>query len=151
MKNQNCIFCRIVSGEVFAYKIYEDKKYLAFLDIFPNIEGQALVIPKKHMTSLFSMAEDKELASFMLAVKKVSNLIRRKLKVARVHMVLEGTGVNHLHAKLYPSSGLTDSRFKEIIGGERIYFKRYPGYVTTLLGPQAMPSTLRRIQKKITG
>jgi diadenosine tetraphosphate (Ap4A) HIT family hydrolase len=149
MRDKNCVFCKIASGEAKAYKIYEDGKYFAFLDIFPNIEGQALIIPKNHMCSLFSEIEDKELSSFIIATKKVANIIRKKLKVARVHVVLEGTGVCHLHAKLYPSSGLTNSKFKEVIASERVFFKKYPGYVTTLMGPRASDASLERIQKKM--
>ena len=103
------------------------------------------------MDSLFSKVDDAELASFILAAKKVANLMRRKLKVARVHLVLEGTGINHLHAKLYPSSGITNtSKFKEIISAERMYFKEYPGYVSTIMGPRASAAVLERIQKKLT-
>jgi diadenosine tetraphosphate (Ap4A) HIT family hydrolase len=151
MKKTKCIFCRIASGEIPSYKIYEDSKYVAFLDLFPNIEGQTLVMPKKHIVSLFSMVNDRELTSFIIVTKKVANLIRRKLGVARVHVVLEGTGVNHLHAKLYPTSGLTSKIFEEIIAGEKIYFNKYPGYVTTLMGPKASDSKLRKLQKRIAG
>ncbi|MGA3021053.1 MAG: HIT domain-containing protein [Candidatus Micrarchaeales archaeon] len=149
MKKTKCIFCRIASGEIPAYKIYEDSRYVAFLDMFPNIEGQTLVVPKKHMVSLFSMVDDRNLADFMIVTKKVANLIRRKLGVARVHAVLEGTGINHLHAKLYPTSGLTNTVFEEIIAGETIYFNKYPGYVTTLMGPKASDFKLRKLQKRI--
>ncbi|KKU15012.1 MAG: HIT-family protein [Microgenomates group bacterium GW2011_GWC2_45_8] len=44
-----CIFCEIVAGNIPSYKIYEDEKYLAFLDVFPTTEGHTLVIPKKHV------------------------------------------------------------------------------------------------------
>ena len=47
------------------------------------------------------------------------------------------------------SSGLTDSKFKEVIAAERVYFRRYPGYVTTMMGPQASKATLERVQKKM--
>ncbi|MDE1855419.1 MAG: HIT domain-containing protein [Candidatus Micrarchaeota archaeon] len=151
MEHSDCIFCKIAAGKVPAYRIYEDKDYLAFLDIFPNIEGQSLVITKRHVESLFSKLEDKELSEFIITTKKVANLIRKRLGVARVHLVLEGTGVNHFHAKLYPSSGMTDSEFKEVIAAERVFFKEYPGYVTTLMGPQADAAALEKVQKKITG
>lgn len=150
MKDASCIFCKIAAGEVPAYKIYEDKEFLAFLDIFPNIEGQALLIPKKHMDSLFSNIGDKDLTAFMLATKKVANMMRKKLKVARVHAVLEGTGVNHLHIKLYPAAGLGAREWRQIIAEERIYFEEYPGYVTSLMGPKASDEVLKKLQKKLT-
>ncbi len=148
MAKTTCLFCNIADGKIPAYKIYEDKKHVAFLDIFPNVEGQALLIPKRHTVSLFSDVNDKNIAEFIVTSKKVANLIRNRLKVGRVHLVLEGTGVNHLHAKLYPTSGLNSKAFKEIIASERVYFKKYPGYVTTILGPRASASALERVQKK---
>ncbi len=151
MDRQDCIFCRIVAGRLPAYRIYEDRRYVAILDIFPNTRGQTLVLPKRHMVSLFSDISDGELSQFVLVSKKVANLLRRKLGVARVHMVLEGLGANHLHAKLYPANGLTSSRFRQILAPETAYFKRYPGYVSTVLGPRASDASLRRLQKQITG
>ena len=51
MANKECIFCKVVKGSIPAYTIYKDKNYIAFLDIFPNIEGHSLVIAKKHVGS----------------------------------------------------------------------------------------------------
>lgn len=106
MEDASCIFCKIAAGEVPTYKIYEDKDYVAFLDIFPVAKGQALVIPKKHLGSVFSDASDAELAGLVLAAKKVANILRKKLPAERVNMVFEGFDVNHLHAKLYPDHGI---------------------------------------------
>jgi histidine triad (HIT) family protein len=55
----DCIFCKIVKGEIPAYKVYEDDEFIAILDIFPNTEGMVLVITKKHYPSyVFDMPED---------------------------------------------------------------------------------------------
>jgi diadenosine tetraphosphate (Ap4A) HIT family hydrolase len=126
MRDSNCIFCKIVAGEVPSYKIYEDKEHVAFLDIFPVTKGQALVAPKKHLDSLFSKAEDKELAHLVLAAKKVANLLREKLPAERISMVFEGLDVNHLHAKLFPDLGIMH------------------------LGPKASDSELNAMHKRIT-
>ncbi len=149
-KANGCLFCRIVEGKVPSYKVYEDKKYLAILDVFPNIKGQSLVLPKRHISSYAFKLGDKDLAEFVFAAKRVVRLLARKLKTGRVHMILEGTGVNHLHAKLYPAIG-TDKLFKQAIAEERVYFESYPGYVTSLMGPKASEETLKRIQKEIRG
>ncbi len=150
MAKEGCIFCRIVNKELPSYKIYEDKEVLAFLDIFPNIQGQTLVIPKKHIDSYVFDVPDNDLKSFIMETKKVAKMLQKRLDVGRVNLVFEGLGVNHLHAKLYPAVG-TESRFTEIVAEERTYFESYPGFVTTILGPRASDEDLKALQKKITG
>lgn len=148
---KNCIFCNIVSGKANSYKIYEDRNYLGLLDILPNIKGQTLVIPKRHISSNIFDLNDKELILFIKTTKKVAKLLEVKIGVGRVHLVFEGTGINHLHAKLYPAIGLKTKKFKEMWAKNKIYFNKYEGYVTTLTGPKASDRTLRKIQEKIIG
>ncbi|MCL5680379.1 MAG: HIT domain-containing protein [Candidatus Marsarchaeota archaeon] len=150
MANKECIFCKVVKGSIPAYTIYKDKNYIAFLDIFPNIEGQSLVITRKHVGSYAFDLGDRELADLIKTSKKVAKILEAKLGVARVHLVLEGTGINHIHAKLYPAIGLKSRRFKEFIVKDNVYFDSYPGYVTTLMGPRADDSQLKKVQRKIT-
>ena len=145
----DCLFCKIIKGKLNSYKIYEDKDYIAILDIFPNIKGQTLVIPKKHTGSNAFNLSDKQLEEFIKVTKKVAKLLENKLEVGRVHLVLEGTGVNHLHAKLYPAIGITSKRFKEIWAKDRIYFKKYEGYISTLTGPKASEEFLKKVQEQI--
>ena len=64
---KNCIFCKIVSGEVPCVRIWEDKKFLAFLDINPVCEGMALVIPKKHLNSDIFENKDIDITELMKA------------------------------------------------------------------------------------
>ncbi len=71
MYNSNCIFCKIVKGEIPSYKIYEDEKVVAFLDIKRDAYGHTLVIPKKHCTNIFDCDED-YLAAIAIAVQKIS-------------------------------------------------------------------------------
>jgi len=70
---EDCIFCRIVKGELPSYRVYEDQDYFGFLDIFPMVRGQTLLIPKKHKDSYAFALNDKELADFIVGVKKVAN------------------------------------------------------------------------------
>jgi diadenosine tetraphosphate (Ap4A) HIT family hydrolase len=149
MKKNNCMFCKIVSGEVSCYKIYEDKGHMAFLDIFPNIKGQTLVVPKKHMNSNLFNVDTRSVADLMRASKRVAKLLEKRLHVRRINLVFEGTGINHLHAKLYPAIGVEGRRFRQIIAKERTYFKTYPGYVTTIMGPRSSDIGLKRMQKEI--
>ncbi len=149
MKDEECLFCKIVSGSMPSYRIWEDSEYMAILDIFPNIRGQTLVIPKMHVDSYAFGMKTAQFMEFMEATKKVANLLEQKLGVKRVHMVLEGTAVNHLHAKLYPAIGYGD--FAETVVEKNVRFDSYPGFVTTLMGPRASDKELKALQKQITG
>lgn len=126
MENENCVFCKITSGKLPAFKIYEDKEHVAFLDIMPVAKGQTLVIPKRHMSSKFSDTEDKELSELILVSKKVANIIMEKLPAKRVSLAFEGLDIDHLHAKLYPDHGIM------------------------YLGPKASDEELSAVHKKLT-
>jgi histidine triad (HIT) family protein len=147
---ENCIFCKITKGEIPSVKVWEDDKHLAILDINPNTEGMALVITKEHYDSDATDMPDKAYKDLMLAAKKVAKLLEKKLKVKRVAIVMEGMGVNHVHIKLYPLHGL-DEKFKDSELKGNIYFDKYPGYVTTLVGPQKSTEELNKIAEKIRG
>lgn len=144
------LFCMIVKGEVPSFKIYEDKNFIAILDLYPNIKGQTLVISKRHLSGYAFDLGDKDLGELITAVKRVSKLLEAKLSVKRVHVVFEGTGINHLHAKLYPAIGLKQ-KYAEVWAKDKTYFNKYAGYVTTLTGPKANQKELKRLQSKITG
>jgi len=145
---ENCIFCKIVEGKEKSFKIYEDKKYIAILDLFPNIMGQTLVITKEHINSYMFDLSEKELCELMKVTKKVAKMLEKGLKVKRVHTVIEGTAINHLHVKLYPAIGMK-SKNEKLIADDRIYFDEYKGYITTLLGPKADEKDLKEVQNKI--
>ncbi len=98
---ENCLFCRIVKGEIPCHKIYEDEEILAFLDIHPIRPGHALVIPKDHHVWFEEIPEP--LGARVFAV---SQAVGRSLKeiygVERVGMVFTGIHVPHAHAHLVP-------------------------------------------------
>lgn len=141
MTDPNCIFCKIVKGEIPSFKIYEDKDFMAILDLFPNTKGMTLVLTKEHFDSYAAEMDDKIYSEFFLTAKKISRLMDEKLSVRRTALVMEGMGINHAHIKLYPLHGL-DSQFKEILSKESVYFKDYQGYITTQLGPRASDEEL---------
>ena len=145
---ENCIFCKIVNGEIPCAKIWEDEKNLAFLDINPNVNGMTLVIPKKHFDSYTFEMPDKEHHELIDASKKVAKLLEKALKVQRVAMVMEGLGINHAHIKLYPIHGL-DEKFKEMWAKDKIFFDKYEGYISTQLGPQKSMDELNKLAKEI--
>ena len=149
MKKQDCIFCKIVSGEIPSYKIYEDDEFIAILDIFPNTRGMTLVIPKEHYDSYAFDMPDDAYSRFLLAAKKLGKHLDKKLNVQRTALVMEGMGVNHVHIKLYPMHGLGPD-FEPMIPEGKRYFEKYQGYITTLLGPKASDEELKSVQELLT-
>ena len=145
---KDCIFCKIVKGEIPSYKIWESEDYIAVLDIYPNIRGQTLVIPKRHISSYAFGLEDDVLVHFIKTTKKVANLLEKKLPVQRVHLVLEGVMVSHLHAKLFPAIGFDEFIVPEPPDG--VFYSAYPRFVTSLPGPKAKEEDLRVLQKQLT-
>jgi diadenosine tetraphosphate (Ap4A) HIT family hydrolase len=145
---ENCIFCKIVNGKIPSVKIWEDEKHIAILDINPNTEGLTLVLTKEHFDSDATDMPDKDYSNLMIAAKKVSKLLEKKLNVKRVAIVMEGLGVNHVHIKLYPIYGLKD-KFEEMWGKDKIYFDKYEGYISTQIGPQKSIEELNKVAEKI--
>ncbi|MFH1056915.1 MAG: HIT domain-containing protein [Candidatus Micrarchaeota archaeon] len=145
---ENCVFCKIISGEFGSAKVWEDGEFLAILDIQPNVKGMTIVMPKKHFDSYAFEMPDEVFQRFMLAGKKVAKLLDEKLGVKRTALVMEGMGVNHAHLKLYPLHGLK-LEFRSMDAPERVFHKEYPGYLTTLLGPKVDLTELKKLAEKI--
>ncbi len=144
-----CLFCKIVKGEIESVKIWQDKDFLAILDVFPNTEGMTIVLTKKHYDSyVFDMPEE-VYKKFILAAKKVSRILEKGLGVERVALVAEGTGINHSHIKLYPLYGLGKD-FKDMHPEKKIFFEKYQGYISTQMGPQKSIEELKKVAEKIT-
>ncbi len=144
----DCIFCKIVNGEIPSAKFWEDKDFLAILDIMPNTKGMSLVLTKKHYNSYAFDLPDKVYLDLMATSKKVAKLLEKALPVTRVSLVAEGMGVNHIHIKLYPMHGLGD-KFEETWAKQEKFFDVYEGYITTLGGPKADFEELKRLAEKI--
>jgi len=99
--DENCVFCKIINNEIPAFKIYEDDKHLAFMDAFPSMKGQVLVVPKKHVASYLDM-EEKEYKDLMEKSREVAKAMQKTLNPKVVALVIEGMEVPHVHVKLYP-------------------------------------------------
>ena len=97
-KKEDCIFCKIVSGEVPSYKVYEDEKFLGILDLFPGMRGMTLLIPKEHYDSYIFEMPDDVYVDFLLKAKELGKKIDKVLGVQRTAMVMEGMGVNPTNA-----------------------------------------------------
>jgi len=147
-KKQDCIFCKISSGEFDSAKIWEDENFIAILDIMPNTKGMTLVLSKQHYDSYAFDMPDKVYSDLMIASKKVAKILEKSLNVQRVAMVMEGLGVNHVHIKLYPLYGL-EEKFKEIWAPEKKFFDRYEGYISTQTGPKKEISELKKLAEEI--
>lgn len=103
---EDCIFCKIVKGEIPCTKVYEDEKVLAFADINPLTDGHTLIIPKNHAENIWGISGD-DLNAVHLASIKVANAIKQALNpVGVAFLQLNGRGVNqvvmHYHLHLIP-------------------------------------------------
>ena len=149
---QDCIFCKIVKGEMPCHKIWEDEKHQAFLTIFPNTPGFTVVVTKEHFDSYAFDLPDKILTNLVLASKKVGKLLDEKLEdVGRTGMIFEGFGVNHIHSKLFPMHGTKSDVWEQHIGKPYKFFEKYEGYISSHDYERADDKWLAEIAKKITG
>jgi len=103
---EDCIFCKIVKGDIPCFKVYEDDRVLAFEDVNPISEGHTLIIPKAHAENIWEIPGE-DLTAIHLASKKVADAIKEVLTPAGVTLLqLNGKGVNqvvmHYHLHLIP-------------------------------------------------
>jgi histidine triad (HIT) family protein len=105
---EDCIFCKIVKGEIPSFKVYEDDQVFAFEDINPISLGHTLIIPKKHTENLWEIPPE-DLSAIHLASQKVARAIKQALNVNGIACLqLNGRWVNqvvmHYHLHLIPRS-----------------------------------------------
>ena len=116
------IFTRIINGEIPSYKVQEDDKHLAFLDINPLVEGHVLVIPKREVDEFFDL-EGEELAELIRFAQKVAAGIKTAIPCNRVAVSVIGLEVPHAHVHLIPINKMSDCNFaneKLKLGAERM-------------------------------
>lgn len=104
------IFSKIIAGEIPSYKIYEDERFYAFLDINPLSKGHTLVVPKVETDYIFDL-EDELLGDMMVFAKKVAGAIDKTMDCKRVGVAVLGLEVPHAHIHLVPINGLHDIEF----------------------------------------
>jgi histidine triad (HIT) family protein len=97
----DCIFCRIISGDIPSKKVYEDDQVLAFLDIHPKAPGHTMLIPKKHYRWFIDMPEN-EWASLMQAAQTVSKKLKNEYGADFIRLGVVGTDMPHVHVHLIP-------------------------------------------------
>lgn len=98
----DCVFCKIVKGELPAEKIYEDKDILAFLDINPVNYGHALIFTKEHYQWMYDVPDDL-IGKIFVKTKKLMKKIKDAMKADFVRVVVVGLHVPHFHIHLIPS------------------------------------------------
>lgn len=146
----DCVFCKIVSGEAPSHIFWEDQNYVAFLSIFPNTQGVSVVIPKKHYPSNAFDLPDEILAGLILATKKVASILGKAFDdVGRTGLVLEGFGVDHVHAKLFPLHGTMQQEWKPISSAISTYYEKYPGYISSHDADRADDAALAELVQRL--
>ncbi len=104
---ENCVFCKMVTGEMPPLKIWENENFLAFLDIHPIQTGHTLIIPKKHTDYVFDI-EDAEYCDLMMHAKIVAGILKEKFHSKKVGMIVEGFAISHAHVHLVPINGVNE-------------------------------------------
>ncbi len=104
------IFSKIIAGEIPSYKIAENEKFFAFLDIFPLVEGHVLVVPKVETDKFFDVADD-YLAELLLFAKPIAKAIEASFNCNRVGIAAIGLEVPHAHLHLVPINSADDLNF----------------------------------------
>ena len=104
------IFSKIAAGEIPSYKIAEDDRYFAFLDINPVAEGHTLVIPKNETDYIFDL-DDEEYAGLQLFAKRVAGAMKKAMPCRRVGVAVMGLEVPHAHIHLIPINRESDMNF----------------------------------------
>ena len=104
------IFTRIVRGEIPSYKVAEDERFFAFLDINPLTKGHTLVVPKQETDYLFDL-DDRTLADMIVFAKRLARKLKEKIECKRVAVVVLGLEVPHAHIHLIPIQDEKDVDF----------------------------------------
>lgn len=104
------IFSRIIAGEIPCYKVAEDDRFFAFLDINPVNWGHTLVVPKEETDYIFDL-DDRQLADMMVFAKKVAKAIEKAIPCRKVGVAVLGLEVPHAHIHLVPLQNEGDMDF----------------------------------------
>jgi histidine triad (HIT) family protein len=102
------IFSKIIAGEIPSYKIAENEKFYAFLDIFPSTRGHTLVVPKIEVDKLFDLP-DTFLDGYLTFCKPIARALQKTFDCNRVNIVTIGFEVPHAHIHLVPMNGMRDA------------------------------------------
>ena len=107
------IFSRIIAGEIPSYKVAEDERHYAFLDINPMAEGHTLVVPKHEVDYIFSLSAE-EYAALQLFAKRVAAAVEKAVPCKRIATAVIGLEVPHAHIHLVPINKEADMDFRAL-------------------------------------
>ena len=121
MKQEQCIFCKIIAGEIPSHTLYEDENYKIILDVGPATKGHALIMPKSHYAAFYELPEEAA-ADVITLAKKMMIHMTDKLKCDGFNLVQNngeaaGQTVNHFHMHLIPRYK-NDGEILKYIAGE---------------------------------
>jgi histidine triad (HIT) family protein len=102
----NCIFCKIIAGEIPSATVYEDDDFKAIMDIFPAAKGHIIILPRKHSANLFEL-DDEIAAKALLIARKLAKAMKEELKCDGINLLQNngeaaGQSVFHFHIHLIP-------------------------------------------------
>jgi histidine triad (HIT) family protein len=109
---EESIFTKIINGDIPHYKIAENDKFLAFLDLMPLRIGHTLVVPKNQIDYIYDLS-DEMLGELMVFSKVVAKKIETKIKCKRIGVAVIGLEVPHAHIHLIPIDSVSDMDFKQ--------------------------------------
>ena len=104
---EDCLFCKIIKGEIPSYKIWEDRNFFAFLDINPINPGHTILVLKKHLGYIFDLEEPLYSETFK-TIKKLSKPLKKATEAKRIALAIEGFTVPHIHIHLVPANRVND-------------------------------------------
>ena len=111
---QNCVFCKIAKKEIPAHIVYEDKDFLAFLDIYPHTPGHVQVIPKKHYRWVWDIPMDKKTSSnlgvYFEIVAKIAHAQRKAFNTDWILSKIVGDEISHAHIWVFPNNKVAGNK-----------------------------------------
>ncbi|WP_459210007.1 HIT family protein [Aquimarina rhabdastrellae] len=116
------IFTKIINGEIPCYKVAEDEKFFAFLDINPNAKGHTLCIPKQEVDKIFDLDEETYMG-LMAFSRKVAAALEKAIDCKRIGMSVIGLEVPHVHVHLIPLNEMKEATFQHKVALEKEEFE----------------------------
>ena len=117
------IFSKIIAGDISSYKVHEDSKHYAFLDINPNSIGHTLCVPKKEVDKIFDLSRQ-DFKGLMDFSRTVAIAIEKAIHCDRVGMCVIGLEVPHAHVHLIPLKKMDDATFQKKVSQTPEEFKK---------------------------
>lgn len=105
-REDDCIFCKILKGDIPSYKVYEDDSFIGILDINPSAKGHVIIIPKNHAANIFELSE-KDAKEIFVVAKKIAEAIKKAYQPDGINILQNngeaaGQTVFHLHVHVIP-------------------------------------------------